>query len=175
MIKHIPYRKPRDSFPREGIYLRVWQDYIERNGHSFDKIMREKVVSNMKQSDARVAASFIVFMATNAGQDFTATYYRDREAAKDLNYSIIMTWAYLNQRTSWYCGGLRLIEAMLATEDCRDSRGDVDWRKVRDITMREIDVVEAMVHWWATPDAEVFREKAEMLYQAEVLSLKYSG
>lgn len=66
--------------------------------------------------------------------------------------------------------GLRKVEYMLAAEhpivDGLFSTR-VEWERVPDISQRDLDVIECMIIWWSTPQAERLRRVAEPLIEAE--------
>ena len=136
-MKHVPFQTPRDE--RGAFYLSLWQE------------TSEDVDFLVNQRAANVAASFIMFMATNTGLSFT------RDASDSSRYdhfttkqdAFIAQWGLRNQRIEHINHGLRWCEFMLATHYPISETNHVDWAKVPNVTMDDMETLECMVRYWA--------------------------
>lgn len=162
-----PACPPRACTPGESIYLELWHEYLYVAPAFIDKILSD-IPFETTQRDRAVAASFMVFMGCNAGQAFT-------ESAEDIARNdgdpygfevnaYFAAWVRFNRRYRSTNYGVRAIEFMLApvhpvVHDRFGAR--LDRSLIPEISMRDIDVVEAMVAWWASPDAKEIRGKAK--------------
>lgn len=172
-LEHKPIHPPHPCTPGEVIYLKLWQDYLQADPSRLDGILWE-VCGETTQRDASVCASFMVYMGCQGGAELSA---RAERLNTSMNYSredaYMAAWSVINARMRGTNHGLRTIEYMLAEghpiKDAPLGGGgaDVNWSKVPDLSMRDIDVVECMVRWWATHDAHRMREIAEPLIKAE--------
>lgn len=68
-IQHTPLLQPRASIPKEGIYLRLWQEFASQRPDEWGRVFR--TATTVGQRAASVAASFMVYMGCNAGAAFT--------------------------------------------------------------------------------------------------------
>lgn len=163
-LLHIPIRPPRYHTPGEVVFLREWQTYLEENPEAFLYLCR--TTGPVRQRAASVAASFMVYMGCNGGASFTFL-------AKSLHKSNVFgcdedaylaAWASHNKRYGAVNYGLRAIEFILASEHPIHNgflRSVVEWSKVPVITMEDNDIIESMVVWWASEEAEQLRQRAE--------------
>jgi len=166
-LKHVPTRPPRPCTPAEGAYLREWQEWVKDHPGNWLTIFSDCPTAP-RQRAASVAASFVVMMGTTAGKSFThcALAEADRgESTTDPSHAFLRAWAEENCRRRGINNGLRFVEYMLASEYPiqHDKLGGsrVNWRAVPDVTMDDMDVIEAMVCWWASDDARVLRMRAD--------------
>ncbi|MBU0917846.1 MAG: hypothetical protein KKD97_15985 [Gammaproteobacteria bacterium] len=169
-LEHLPVKPPRPGTPGEGIYLDLWRDYLAANPRRLDSILRD-TMSEPTQRDATVCASFMVFMGCNGGRDLAGNAQRLLSSSRMRSHEAFMAaWANLNERRRGVDHGLRAIEYILAPEHPirHPSVGGcaVDWQKVPEITMQDIDVIECMVVWWSTADAAEMRSIAEPMIEA---------
>lgn len=175
-IKHIPLQPPRQCTPMEGIYLGLWKDFAIQQPEEWAAIFHDCSFTP-RQRAASVAASFMVFMGCNGGRGFT--FLADELArSKEFTFAepaYIAAWALENRRFRGTNCGLRCIEYMLASEYPIQKhgifKGRVNWQKVPTVTMKDQDVIECMVRWWAGATARLIRKKAAAMlaeHQASV-------
>ncbi|KWN06414.1 hypothetical protein WT83_27415 [Burkholderia territorii] len=169
-LAHIPLCAPRPDIPGEVIYLRLWQEFMHANSHALEDIVTSGLNGPIDQRVASVAASFMVYMGCNGGANFTRCA---NELVKRFDYpheAFLAAFVIENQRRRSVNHGLRKVEYMLAAEhpivDGLFSTR-VEWERVPDISQRDLDVIECMVIWWSTPQAERLRRVAEPLIEAE--------
>jgi hypothetical protein len=168
-VDHIPFAPPRDGTPGEGIYLKLWQDFVAARPDDFEDIFRD-MNDPVDQRVASIAASFMVFMGCNGGASFT---YQANELRPKFAYpahAFAAAWAIENQRSRGTNHGLRTAEYMLAAIHPIGNdgfRSDVVWERVPQINQKDMDAIECMVEWWSTRPAERMREIAEALIAAE--------
>lgn len=179
MAVHLePIRDPRHGTPGEVIYLQLWKNYIEQDRGRLHEIVRH-THTQVDQRHASVCASFMVWMGTNCGHDFT---HQTECVAKALEqtrgshgfagreHAFLMTWGTMNARNIGSNSNVRLVEAMLHPSYHMVKQGHlgmrVDWETLDKITLRDYETVQAMVRWWSTPDAQEMREEAKPLIEA---------
>lgn len=171
-LVHEPVAPPRRGTPGEGIYLGLWREYLAVRPERLDEILRD-VHGPTTQRDATVCASFMVFMGCNGGRSI----HQSAEALMSLSsgalsrkQAFLLSWAQANARARGKDSGIRCIEYMLATRHPIRTDpgyvGRVDWSLVPEVTMRDIDVVEAMVDWWSTREGDEMRSIAEPMIEA---------
>jgi hypothetical protein len=167
-LDHVPFQPPRKGTPGEGIFLSLWRDYLAADRNRLSAILR--TVGVPTQRDASICASFMTFMGCNGGHCFTLEALRLTEKLGGPYRGFMAAWALENNRSTGVNHGLRSIEYMLAEQHPIDhgrfNSGSVNWGLVPDVTMRDTDVVEAMVEWWSGGDAGIIREIAEPLIKA---------
>lgn len=167
-LEHIPFQPPREGTPGEGIYLQLWRDYLAADANRLRAILR--TVGTPTQRDASICASFMTFMGCNGGHCFTLEALRLTEKLGGPYRGFMAAWALENNRCTGVNHGLRSIEYMLAEKHPIDhgrfNSGSVNWGLVPEVTMRDIDVVEAMVEWWSGGEAGIIREIADPLISA---------
>ncbi|WP_321820841.1 MULTISPECIES: hypothetical protein [unclassified Burkholderia] len=165
-LDHLPVRAPRSTTPGEGILLSLWQEYAVKHPNDFEYIFLD-MNEPIDQRIASVAASFMVFMGCNGGASFT---HQAQEMWKTGAFSYpreayLAAFALNNQRRRGVNGGLRTIEFMLAPtypfEDPAHGGHQVMWQVVPEITQKDMDAVDCMVGWWASPPAKAIRHVAE--------------
>lgn len=169
-LEHLPVKPPRPGTPGEGIYLELWRDYLAAKPSRLAWILRD-AMSEPTQRDATVCASFMVFMGCSGGNELAGRAQRLLESSRMRpEEAFIASWALLNERRRGVDHGLRAIEFILAPEHPirHPSVGGcaVDWQKVPEISMQDIDVIECMVAWWGTADAFEMRSIAEPMIDA---------
>mgnify|MGYP000069388066 CR=1 FL=1 len=172
-VKHIPLHPARPCTPGEGIYLELWREWAEANPREWRAIFC--TTGPVRQRAASVAASFMVFMGCNGGRCFTLQAQKLAAADHYKERAFLAAWSDCNKRSRGVNSGLRTIEYMLAREHPIASNGIahcVDWRRVPDVTMDDIDVVESMVCWWAGLTAQVMRDIAEPMIEAAMRKMR---
>lgn len=169
-IDHSPIKPPRPGTPGEGIYLRLWQEYLETDPERIDKILWN-VRGPTTQRDATVCASYMVFMGCNGGRSLhQAAEALMRRHGLNEGDAFTLAWAKDNARHRGLSRGLRTIEFILApqypihVEGLR--QGQVNWDLVPDVSMRDIDVIDCMVAWWGSHEGAQMRAIAEPLIRA---------
>ena len=164
-VVHLPFCPPRQNTPGEVIYLKLWQAWATENPDDWASIFSD-MHSAPRQRVACCAASFMVHMGTNDGASFT---HQCTVAAKGKTFphtEYVKIWASHNVRHAGVNHGLRCIEYMLAREYPiqRAFVGRcINWQKVPNITMEDMDAIECMVAWWSTEPAIQMRQMAEPL------------
>lgn len=164
-LVHEPVAPPRPCTPGERIYLELWREYLAVRPERLDEILRD-VHGPTTQRDATVCASFMVFMGCNGGralhQGAEALVRKHGLSEQD---AFALYWAKDNARCRWINHGLRTIEYMLATAHPIDttklSPHRINWSLVPEVTMRDLDVIESMVAWWASREGVELRSIAE--------------
>jgi len=169
-LVHEPVAPPRPGTPGEGIYLGLWREYLAVRPERLDEILRD-VHGPTTQRDATVCASFMVFMGCNGGRSLYRHAEELMSSSKMRAHDAFMAaWALANERCRSINHGLRTIEYMLAAKHPIRTDlgyvGRVDWSLVPEVTMRDIDVVEAMVDWWSTREGDEMRSIAEPMIEA---------
>lgn len=170
-LEPVPFAQPRAGVPGESIYLQLWRDYLAVAPGRLESILRN-MPFQPNQRDASICASFMVFMGCNGGRGLhvsaEALMKRCQLRAHD---AFMLAWAKENERVLGVNSGVRTIEFMLASEypiAQRETIGHrIDWQKVPDITIRDVDVVECMVAWWASREGAEMRSVAEPMIEAE--------
>jgi hypothetical protein len=169
-LVHNPIHPARTGTPGEGIYLQLWREYVAADEGRLAYILG-CVTNEPNQRDASVCASFMVYMGCNGGQGFTHSAEIHAKQIGHRSDGFLAAWAIDNKRRSGINSGLRTIEFILAEQHpiCAEgfNVGRVAWDLVPDITMRDIDVIEAMVVWWSDLHAEKIRKIAEPLRKAQ--------
>ncbi len=174
-LLHTPIRPPRAGTPGEGIYLKLWQDYMAADPGRLHTILWS-TGSSVGQREASVCASYMTFMGCNGGSGFTHAAEQMLTIGDQHRFSntaegrFMMAWALENRRYRGMNGGIRTVEAMLAKSDAFvatafDRR--VDWDAFSDITTTDYDTVECMVAWWSGHDASEMRAIAKPMIEAE--------
>ncbi|UEC05442.1 hypothetical protein [Burkholderia vietnamiensis] len=166
-VEHLPLHAARAGTPGEGLYLKLWQTFVEDETDAFAEIFRD-MVDPIDQRVASIAASFMVFMGCNGGASFTslAKTLWERGPFEVRSDAFLAAFAVENRRVHGINHDLRLAEAMLCVEhpigeaNCRTR---VIWQNVPEITMKDMDALECMVAWWSTTRAEAMRAIAEPL------------
>lgn len=165
-IEHIPVAPPRPGTPGEGIYLQLWRDYLAAHPNRLGHILRN-VATEPTQRDATVCASFMVFMGCNGGRSLHQHAQLLMEGkGMTVHEAYQFAWAKMNARWRGINHGIRTIEYMLSEAHPIED-GRVDWDRVPELSMRDIDVVEAMVEWWSSIEAHEMRSIAEPMIEVE--------
>lgn len=168
-LAHEPVAPPRPGTPGEAIYLSLWREFLAVRPGRIDMILRD-VQGPTTQRDATVCASFMVFMGCNGGRGLHQSAEAFMRCSLTKQQAFRLAWAQENARCRGTDMGLRCIEYMLAAKHPIRTDpgyvGRVDWSLVPEVTMRDIDVVEAMVDWWSTREGEEMRSIAEPMIEA---------
>ena len=169
-LEHIPFAQPRHGTPGEGIYLRLWKEYLAVHPGKLERILNA-TLRPITQRDVSICASFMVFMGCNGGRTIHLKAKLLMQHGMREHDAFMAAWALDNQRTVGINHGLRTIEYMLAAEHPikegnLGSRG-IDWTKVPTISMDDIDAIECMVAWWSGFDGTEMRAIAEPMIDAE--------
>lgn len=168
-LVHEPVASPRICTPGEGIYLDLWREYLSVRPERLDEILRD-VHGPTTQRDATVCASFMVFMGCNGGRGIHQSAEALWKIGLNRQQAFRLAWSQANARSRGTDCGIRCIEYMLATRHPIRTDpgyvGRVDWSLVPEVTMRDIDVVEAMVDWWGTREGDEMRSIAEPMIEA---------
>lgn len=168
-LVHEPVAPPRPGTPGERIYLELWREYLAVRPERLDEILRD-VHGPTTQRDATVCASFMVFMGCNGGRGIHQSAEALWKIGLNRQQAFRLAWSQANTRARGTDCGIRCIEYMLATRHPIRTDpgyvGRVDWSLVPEVTMRDIDVVEAMVDWWSTREGDEMRSIAEPMIEA---------
>ncbi len=180
-IKHSPLHAPRAGTPGEGLYLKLWQGFVENEPTAFADIFRN-MLDPIDQRIVSIAASFMVFMGCNGGHSFTwlAKDLASRGVFNVQSEAFLAAFAIENRREYGINHGLRLVEAMLHIKHPIDydnyGRDHVIWGSVPDLNRKDMDAIECMVIWWSTSRAEEMRAIAEpLIIAANRDALAYPG
>lgn len=172
-LSHRPFIAPRSSTDGEGIYLNLWQDYMERRPEALDNILID-LCDTITQRDATVCASWMAFMGTNVGIDFTyAAKHKALRIAGEENslpfwytksniYRI--TWAEFNRRQRGVNSNFTLTEIIICT--AIKAQQIVGINDFNSVTVRDYEIMDLMSVWWSTNAAEQIRSIAEPLIEA---------
>ena len=169
-LLHVPLKPPRASVPSEGLFLALWQQFVEQRPEEWGYIMR--TTGPIRQRAASVAASFIVFMGCNGGKSFTfrAEQLADSGAFTYPEDAYLAAWAIENKRIHSVNSGLRTVEYMLARQHPITTGGAltrrIDWKLVPNVTQEDADIVESMVAWWSSTTAHWMRNSVEAKVKA---------
>jgi len=168
-LRHIPFQPPRQSVPREGMFLTLWQQFADQRPDEWIAIFRTN--GPVRQRAACVAASFMVFMGCNGGRCFTDSADRLARsgAFTSAEDAFLAAWAIHNKRLGYINSGLRTIEYMLAHNHpiTTGPIARVDWGLVPNVSQEDVDIVESMVMWWGTSTtAHWMREAVEAQMKA---------
>ncbi len=172
-LDHSPIREARGATPGEGIYLQLWRELMTARPTLLEDILSD-LPFKTDQRAATVAATFMVWMGCNGGRDLTlmAERYATAAVIPTREAAFLAAWANYDMRRRGINGGLRASEFMLAAnhpiDERETSRGRVRWEYVPEVAMRDRDVLEAMVAWWASAEAERLRAVAKPLIEAAV-------
>jgi len=173
-LRHVPLQPPRSGVPREGLFLTLWQQFATQRPDEWGYIFRFRTSGQIRQRAASVAASFMVFMGCNGGRSFTDSAARliKSGAFAYAEDAYLAAWAIENKRLFGINGGLRTIEYMLSREYPMTGRPvHVDWKKVPDVSMDDMDIIESMVVWWgSSTTARLMRETVEATIKAHEAS-----
>lgn len=170
-FSHIPFRKPRVGIPFDGIYLDLWVEYVKTDPKRLEEILRD-LCSSITQRDVSICASFMSYMGCNAGQ-FLHQEAERLQTQHELSSSdaFALAWRKHNERKSYVNKGLRLVEYMLATEypilQTARFHQSVHPDLVPEISMRDLEVVDAMVDWWSSYSGQEMRKIGEHLIEFE--------
>lgn len=176
-IESIPSRPPRAGVPSEGIFLRRWQEFELRakeqayddESNEFDAVFRH-CYWPWSQAMATAAASLITWLGTNCGHGFLHECRRMAAEMRDAERAYLCAWALENQRLRYINHGLRTIEYLMARQhpivNGRFFGQVVDWERVPTVTLEEIDAMESVVCWLATPQGEAFVRACESEIEA---------
>lgn len=164
-IEHLPLAAPRKGAPAEGIYLKLWQDFVENDAMGMEGVLN--VRGPVTQRAASVAASFMVYMGCNLGTAFTREAQEMTGRFRSNGDAFLAAWALFNKRVRHVNRGLRCVEFMLARVHPMDG-GQIVEAAVPQITQADMDVIESMVVWWSTDRAAQMRSTAgEMIQKAQ--------
>lgn len=145
---HEPETPCRPSIYGEGIFVGQWKHELAKvpdHGTGETEEMFCKIFGDLDpidQRDATVAASFICWLGTNAGNSYLhESALRRHSEGGDEAY--LLQWALWNRRVSYINGGKRTVEAIL-----------------REPTIRDLEVIEKLAEWLGTPPGRVFLKNA---------------
>lgn len=169
-LAHTPIKPARPCTPGEGIYLSLWQAYIEGDPSRLDRILWSHRWET-SQRDASICASFMVFMGCAGGRSLHLHAEELKRKGIRPREAYLFAWAQINERCKATNSGLRVVEYMLASEhpigNERPFSGRVVEDRVPELTMRDLDVIECMAEWWSDTDAAQMREIAEAQIEIE--------
>ena len=172
-IENMPYMPPRRGHEGEAIFLTAWQRFAARGPEEFQAIFTDTFRA-WTQPQASAAASFVTWLGTNCGDAFLANCERWSRLSESNESGYLAAWAMENRRRRHVNYGLRAVEWILArTTPITEGRfGVLDWRLVAEVTLEELDAIECIVAWLASPQGRVFVEACRLQVKAEQTRLR---
>lgn len=153
-LQHIPFQPVRKDLA-ESCFLTQWQALNSESASLLPGILGQ---SRCSLRNARVAASFISWIGTNAG----ACFIREAKLRiEDFSYSepaYLAAWALANRRERSVSSNVRAIEVILSAESLFNHSAESPYVRASKlaISMEDIDVVESLVKWLSTPHGDSF-------------------
>lgn len=162
MLKHIPIAPPRQGHDGEVSFLAAWQQFADRAPDDFEAIFSHRISHRFAQRSASVAASFVMWLGTNAGACLIRSGNDLATKGLSRTYAYVAAWAIDNQRIRWINSGLRSVQYVLAAEYPIEGAGhEVLWSKVPVVTLEDLDVIDALMEWLATSQGQTFLVAAQ--------------
>lgn len=162
-IEHTPVSPPRKNHDGEHAYLDLWRRYVARcTEEELEELFSATARRWPTQRQASVAASFVLWLGTNCGTAMLRSAQDDVERGGyrgDPTYRYLRRWELENRRSMSINYGLRLVEAILAPE--RGDGGQLRLCDVPTVTIDDLDVIDCICLWLATPDGQAFIRAAE--------------
>ena len=149
---------PRKGLDGEQIYLLTWQHYISRKEpDELAEIFRDCVAQWPTQRMATVAASFIAWLGTNVGHSMVDGVEREAKlrASPLADDRYLLAWESANRRRWHVNRGMRLAEFFLA-----DHSSPTRYT-APEVTIADLDVIDSLCLWLATPDGRAFIRAAQ--------------
>lgn len=167
-LKFIPINGIRKDVPFERIYLQLLNELMEKSPGELLNCLN--ITHSFKQRSACVVASFVTYMGCNIGKSFTrqAIELSNSGAFNSSSDAFLAAWAIFNKRQSNGSSVIRASEVMLASEYIFENNR-INWTRVPVVTQEDNDVIEGMVNWWSSKSAENFRNKAQKIYELELM------
>ena len=168
MFSHEPIIYPRVDTVRESLFLNAWKKYlVEKIPYArdeqtyFDKIFPKRLFNQERAS--QVAASFMVFMGCNAGLSFTYMAKKMYENNQNIPRSdaFLATWSIENKREFGINSGIRYVEAILTPRHVFEDEKHRHIYFSKHITVEDYEMVEEMVKWWGSFDAENIQREVQ--------------
>lgn len=159
-IVNEPLMPPRRGHEGEQIFLEIWQRFAREVPEDFESIFMH-TRRQWNQRAASVAASFAMWLGTMGGLCFTEKAKRlMNNTGLGFDSAFIVAFALENTRTSWVNDGIRAIEFVME-EQGRPIHGKgwavyVIRENVPEVTIHDLDVIECMCRWLASPQGQTF-------------------
>jgi hypothetical protein len=165
-VKHTPFRPARKDLA-EICFLTQWKALNEESPRLLAGILG-RTRSDVRS--ARVAASLITWIGSNAGASFIEMAKARIEDFSFAEPAYLATWALVNRRQAHVNSGVRAIEIILSPENLFESANSHYWAQKRAsnlaISLADIDVIESMVSWLSTSHGDAFVSACVAQYQA---------
>lgn len=164
-LQHVPFRPARKDLA-EAVFLNEWKALNTQLPTLLTSILGQRP----GQRDARVAASFITWIGTQAGASFLAMAKGHVETFSYPQPAYLATWALVNRRERHVSAGVRTIEIILSDEDLfKKDRSYARSRAARlPISMSDMDVIESMVTWISTAQGDAFLDHCTAQHKMNV-------
>lgn len=167
-LKYIPIKNARKDVPFERIYLQLLNELMVKSPGELLNCLN--ITHSFKQRSASVVASFVVYMGCNVGKNFTreAIELANSKLFHSSSDAFLAAWAIFNKRQSNGTSVIRPSEVMLSSEYIFENNR-INWNRVPSVTQEDNDVIEGMVNWWSSKSGEIFRQKAQKIYELELM------
>jgi hypothetical protein len=158
-LDHRAINPPSASLVGEKVFAQRWQDLMalhKKHGHDPEKPMIEEVLRRMlcevRQRHATVAATFIQWLGTNGGRAFIDEGERLGKLMTCRAHGYLGAWAVENYRCPGINSGIRAIEYILAPADyyCEGIL-----KQIPEVSADDYEVVEHVI-WWLAEDGREF-------------------
>lgn len=156
---HAPMRPPRDGHHGEQVFTEKWAELMARTGSIHDTYYSNVELHSilgvgeaLTQRMATVAATFVTWLGTACGRGFIHQS-KNRWAALQAGDAFVAEWAVENYRHVAINGGFRVIEHILAPDECRANGG---LRYAPDLTVEDYETVEHIAYWLGSTQGTAF-------------------
>ena len=163
---HTPFRPARKDLA-EICFLSQWQALNAEAPSLLPGVLGR---SRCDVRSARIAASFITWVGSNAGASFIEMA---KSRIEDFTYAepaYLATWALVNRRQAHVNSGVRAIEVIMSSDNLFEGVNHHYYAQKRasnlSISLADIDVIESMVSWLSTPHADAFVGSCMAEYQS---------
>ncbi|MDT0618442.1 hypothetical protein RM531_08130 [Salinisphaera sp. P385] len=175
---HTPVRGPRANHP-EAVFHRCWVelmatppvDPFDDDVGSIDpppnarfvSIFEDAVAENLNQRHATVAASMVAWLGTNCGQGLLASAQALWEQLSIVSNPppretvFEMALSEENRRMRIINGGMRLIEHLLAPDDCLcEYNGGVSMSRDPELRFSDYEILAQVMRWVGSEQGQAF-------------------
>lgn len=159
--------RPARAGLAEVVFLSEWQALLKKHPVLSDLLDGKKTTKR----DAQVAASFITWLGTNSGAAFVHAADQMVQTLQSSESGYLAAWALINRRQWHINSGVRTIESVLALCNLFDKRnvGIAPHIAAQDveISIDDIDTVEALVVWISTAQGRAFVKNCTALWMVK--------
>lgn len=170
-LVHRPLYPARDGTP-EKIFLDEWVTLVnslpistlDGDMRVIDSILQH-APGRVTQRAVQVAATFVMWLGSKSGACFLLQgEAKERQLANADGRGYLSAWLHVNAREAHVNGGFRAIEHILSQRDAL-SAGQL--RVAPKLTLDDCEVVESVVRWLATSDAQRLIARCEQRIEVE--------